>query len=257
MRARCLLAARPFGKSEIDRVMEQSENRFFQYVWRFNALMIAGSSVVVVLLGLYAAVQIFKTDAGSRRATNVVDVGDKDPVADEFSLGGASSIEGTLYVKIPLFRGQSPTASSYSFKGGTRNAVNYLFVDTSSGESRWLFEGAGRLIIESEVLFNKLRNSPGASRLGIGVVYTLVEKDSNGDNRLTDKDAPSLVFTGIDGSKYQKLIDKAERFYYVGQVADDKLLVLYQTNQESVVELYALPSMTRLQQSRIAKIKLN
>jgi hypothetical protein len=234
----------------------QGENRFFKYVWRFNALVIAGAAVVVVILGVYAALQIFKTETGSRRVTNVVNVGDKDAVSEEFSLGRAAPIEGTSYVKIPLYRGQSYNASYY-LKNSTQNTVNYLFVNTSSGESRWLLEGAGQLIIDSEVMFSKARSSPDERRLGIGIVYTLVEKDTNGDNRLTDRDAVSLAVSEIDGSQYRKLIEGADRLYSVAQVADDKVLVLYQKNQESVVELYGLPSMTRIQQSNIAKIKLN
>ncbi|MET0679150.1 MAG: hypothetical protein ABW175_25400 [Bradyrhizobium sp.] len=252
-----MLAARPFGKPGNGSTVGQDENRFFKYVWRFNALVVAGASIIVVLLGLYAAVQVFMPDTRSRRVTNVVDVGDKDTPSDEFALGRATVIEGTPYVKIPLYRGRPYSPSSLSLTGGTQRAVNYLFVNTSSGESKWLFEVAGQLITESEVLYDKARNSPGESRRGIGVVYTLVERDSNGDNRLTDKDALSLAFTKIDGSTYRKLIENAKRFDYVGQVADDKVLVLYQRNQDSVVELYGLPSMTRLQQSRIAKIKLN
>jgi hypothetical protein len=237
----------------MDTVVTQSESGFFKHVWRFNALAIAGAAIVCILLGLYAAVTILKEETRSRRVTNVVNVGEKDDASEEFSLGDPAIVAGTPYVRIPLFRGQSYAAS---YKRGTLTAVNYLFLNTSTNESRWLFERAGQLIIDSQVLFSKLKTSPDELRTGVGVVHAVVERDSNGDNRLTEKDAVSLATSAVDGANYRKLIEGIERLYSFQQIADDKVLVLYQKNQQTISELYSVPRMERLMQTNIPKVDL-
>jgi hypothetical protein len=242
----------------MDSVLGQSDSRFFKYVWRFNALAIAVASILMVVLGLYAAATIFKAETRPRQVTNVVNVGEKDKISEEFTLGSVQTIEGTPYVQIPLYRGQSyASAGSLYSKTSERNTANYLFLNTATYESRWLFDGAGQLITDSEVLFSKLKRSPDEARTGVGIILTIVEKDSNGDNRLTDKDAVSLAVSDVDGGRYRKLVEGIERLHVVRQIADDKVLVLYQKDQETVFELYSLPSMTRLQRSSITKLKLN
>lgn len=240
----------------MDTVVTQSESRFFRFVWRFNALAIAGAAIVCILLGLYAAATIFKEETRSRRVTNVVNVGEKDNVSEEFALGSATIIAGTPYVRVPLYRAQSYSALYYS-KRSEQNAVNFLFLNISTNESRWLFERTGQLMIDSQVLYSKLRISPDEPRTGVGVVHVVVERDSNGDSRLTDKDAVSLAASAVDGANYRKLIEGIERLYSVQQIADDKVLVLYQKNQKTVSELYSVPSMERLSQASIPKIDLN
>lgn len=237
-------------------VAGQSDNRFFRYLWRFNALAIAGASIILVVLGLYAILTIFKQETRPRNVTNVVNVSDTDKITEEFSLGRAVALDGTPYVKMPLYRGQD-YAGSFHPKSSGQNDVNELFVNTSTGESRWLFESAAQLIVDSELLYSKLRNSPDDPHVSVGIIYTLVEKDSNGDNRLTNKDAVSLAASDVDGGQFRKLIEGAERIYSVRQIADDKVMVVYQKNQESIVELYSVPSMARTQQSRIPKVRLN
>jgi hypothetical protein len=234
-------------------------NRFFDYVWRFNALAIAVAAILCILLGVYAGAIIFKQETRSRRVTNVVNVGDKDKIAEEFTLGDPSTIAGTQYVRVPLYRGQSYGASSapYYSKISEQNLVNFLFLNSSTNESRWLFENAGQLLISSQVLSNKLKTTPGEQNAAVAILYTVVERDSNGDNRLTDKDAVSLAASDVDGTKYRKLIEGIERLYSVQQIADDKVLVLYLKDQKTLSELYSLPTMVRLQQSSIAKINLH
>lgn len=245
-----------FAQAHQDTVVKYSENGFFGFVWRFNALAIAGAAVVCILLGLYAGLTIFKDETRSRRVTNVVNVSETDKVSEEFSLGGPTIIAGTPYVRVPLYRGQSYSALYFS-KRTEQNAVNYLFLNTSTNESRWLFERANQLIVDADMLFSKLKSSPDQPQIGVGVVYVVVERDSNGDNRLTDKDAVSLAASAVDGTNYRTLIEGIEKIYSVRQIADDKVLVLYQKNQQTFSELYSVPSMAPLMQASVPKVNLN
>jgi len=54
----------------VDTVVQPSESRFFKYVWRFNALAIAGAATTCILLGLSAGLSIFNAEPRPHRATH-------------------------------------------------------------------------------------------------------------------------------------------------------------------------------------------
>jgi hypothetical protein len=237
------------------------ESRFFRYVWRFNALAIATASIGFILLGSYAAVLILKDETRTRRVTNVVNVDEEEKIAEEFSLGRPDVIAGTSYVRVPLRRQQTYGSGSY-YSGSlspkhTDQIVNFLFLNASTSESRWLFERAGQLILESQMLFSKLKSAPEELRQSVGILYVVVDKDSNGDGRLTERDAQCVATSDVDGGNYRKLIEGIEQLYSVQQIADDKVLVLYQKSAQTISELYSLPSMRPLSKTNIPKVGLH
>src|SRR5690349_7515367 len=126
---------------------------------------------------------VFREETRPRRVTNVVNVDQQDRVTEEFSLGNPGVVAGASFVRTPLFRGQSYNTGSLPLpKTSQQNLVNYLFLNISTNESRWLFSGVGQLVIDDRTLFNKLKDSPDQPRTGVAVIYTVVERDSNGDN---------------------------------------------------------------------------
>jgi len=236
--------------------MKRNVNTFFRNVWRFNALAIAVATIAIVLLSAYTVLSIFSETTRTRRVTNVVNVGEQEKVSEESSLGSPLAIAGTSYVRVPLIRGQSYPGSYYP-KRSEQNVVNYLFLDISTNGSRWLFERASQLILENQILFNKLKTSPDEARTAVGIFYMVVDRDSNGDNRLSERDAVALAASAIDGTNYRKLIEGIEQLYSVQQIADDKVLVLYQRDKQTFSELYSLPAMLPLKQTTIPRVGLN
>jgi hypothetical protein len=240
----------------VDTVGQASESRFFKYVWRFNALAIAGAATTCIVLGLSAGWSIFNAEPRPHRVTNVVNVDQENKASEEFSLGNPSAIAGIPYVQVPLYRGRRYGVGSI-YSGGSQQAVNFLFLNISTNESRWLFNGVGQLIIDSHVLFNKLKDANDPSRTAVAVVHVVVEKDTDGDKRLTEKDAISLATSATDGTNYRKLIEGVDQIYAVKQIADDKVLVLYQKDRETVSELYGVPSLAPLMRASVPKVSLN
>src|SRR5690349_15762306 len=105
-------------------------DRFFRRLWRFNALAIAGATVLFIGLVLFVAASFLYDQTRPRQVTNVVNVGEQEAVSNEFSLGRAGAIAGTPYVQVPLLRGQSYGGSgSLNLKRSDRNVVNQLFVN--------------------------------------------------------------------------------------------------------------------------------
>lgn len=237
----------------MDTVAQPSESRFFKYVWRFNALAIAGAAIGVILLGLSAGLSIFNAEPRPHRATHIVNVDQEDKASEEFSLCNPNAIAGISYVQVPLYRGRRYGVGSI-YSGGSQQVVNLLFLNISTNESRWLFNGVGQLVLDSHTLFNKLKDANDPSR---AVVHVVVEKDTDGDKRLTEKDAISLATSATDGTNYRKLVEGVDQLYSVKQIADDKVLVLYQKNRETVSALYGVPSMALLMQASVPKVSLN
>ncbi|MCK1394230.1 hypothetical protein [Bradyrhizobium sp. 1] len=166
-------------------------------------------------------------------------------------------ISGTPYVQVSLMRGQSYGSGSLYLKRSDRNVVNLLFLNISTSESRWLFEGAGQLIIESHSMFNRMKTSPDDARTPVGTFYVIVDKDTNGDQRLSERDAVVLAASAADGAGYRKLIERIEQVYSVQQVAEDKALVLYLKDKQTFSQLFSLPGMQPLKQATIPKVGLN
>jgi hypothetical protein len=235
--------------------MEQSENRFFKYIWRFNALVIAGAAVVCMMVGVYFIAQIFKEETRERHVTNVVNVGENAEVNEDFVFGYPDTMVGTDYVKIPLYRDQ-PYDMQYYSKSSEWNEVNYLFLNASNNESKWLLDGTNQLFISDISLSDKLEDRPTETNKTVGFVYELVEDDSDDDGRLTNRDAITISTSNTNGTQYKKLIEGIDRLYSVRQIADDKLLVLYQKNKETVSELYSVPSMKQISQQKIPQVNL-
>lgn len=236
--------------------MEQNENRFFKYIWRFNALAIAGAAVLCILLGSYLAIELFKNETRERRITNVVNVGDQAKLKEEFALGYPDILPGTEYVRIPLYLDQSYDMSHYS-KSSSGNEVNFLFLKTSNNESRWLLEKTNQLFISDLILYDKFEAAPTGAAKASGIIYAMVERDTDGDGRLTDKDIITVSKSDVDGRNSENLIEGVERLYSVKQIADDKFMVLYQKNRETISELYSTPSMTQISQRKIPHVKLD
>jgi hypothetical protein len=103
----------------VDTVVQPSESRFFKYVWRFNALAIAGAATTCILLGLSAGMSIFNAEQRPHRVTNIVNVDQEDKASEEFSLGNPSAIAGISYVQVPLYRGRRYGVGSI-YSGGSQ-----------------------------------------------------------------------------------------------------------------------------------------
>lgn len=229
----------------------QDTSRFFQFIWRVNALMIFGIAVLAGVLGLYAVYSIFKTETRDREVSDLLAVNPNVPQQDEVRLGYPVAVAGTQNLRIPLYREQKTDLSYYSKSSGD-NMVNELFVNASSGQSKWLFAGKDRIILNQIQTLQQMRSE---QPVATSILYTLVDKDTNGDERLSTQDFTSIGYTAPDSGAYTPLLDNIEKLYAVEQVADDKVMILYFRKSESRMTTYGLPNYTIIVDKILPKLE--
>lgn len=216
----------------------QDNNRFFQFIWRVNALAIVGVAMLAGVLGIYAVYSVFKTETRDREVTDLLAVNPDVPQQDEVRLGYPTMIPGTQFVRIQLFREQKTDLTYYSKSSGD-NTVNELFVNSTTGQSKWLFAGTDRIILNQVQTLSQLKSD---QPVATSILYSLVDRDTNGDARLSAQDFTSIGYTSPDAAAYTPLLDNIQKLYAVEQVADDKVMVLYVRNGESRMTTYGLPN---------------
>jgi hypothetical protein len=228
----------------------QDNNRFFQFVWRLNALAIAGLVLLTVLLGLYGLTSLVSWETRERNVTDLVTVNPGVSQQEEVRLGYPSSIAGTQIVRIPLYLEQKTDVTYFSKSSGA-NTVNDLYVDSATGKSNWLFKGTHRLIFNQNPILRQLKSNESVVT---SILYSLIEKDSNGDGRLSHKDEITVGYSSPDGSIYKPLMNNIEKLYATEQVSDDRFIIVYSRNGESRVATYALPAYTIVADNALPKL---
>jgi hypothetical protein len=216
----------------------QENSRFFQFIWRVNALAIASIVIVAGVVGLYALYSFIKEETRDRLVTKTPTVKTEQPRQQEMRLGVPVPVSGTVFVRVPLHRAQKTNVTYYSKSIGA-STVNELFVDNTNGQSAWLFKGVDRLIVNHSDILSQLKSAQPSVT---SIVYTLVEKDTNGDERLSSNDKVSVGYSAPDGSAYTPLLDNVDKLFAIDQVADDRLIILYARQGESRLTTYALPN---------------
>jgi hypothetical protein len=222
-------------------------NRFFKFVWRFNALIVAAAGLLAILLALYALYEITKSVTQDRDINNVVTIDPAVPVEEDIYLGYPQIQNGAGHVRVALYRDQRRSMGLYSKSSGG-NMVNVLFVDAATGAQSWLFKGTQRQIFSDLETFSSLRSS---DRVVAAIVYTLAEADSNGDGRISNEDQKSIAVSLPDGSGYRVVLADVERLFSVEQISDNRVLVLYAKGAESRSAIFNVPDFSLVKDSAI------
>ena len=106
------------------------------------------------------------------------------------------------WLRLDVLSDQVIDQVSYS-KSSNDVLRNRRFVNTATGEQRKLFPGLGQLLMAPRDLHEgeDLTDGRNGSRSGAvyATLYRVVDRDSNGDGRLSRQDASQLIITRPDG----------------------------------------------------------
>lgn len=231
------------------------ENEFFKYIWRFNALAFAGAATLAILAAVYTgAIYIKNQDARLHQTANVVNFDRQGKSSGKFKFGNPVAMTGSDFVRISLMRDPSHEISSYTPYSEITNDVNFLFLDVAKNEGKWLLENTNQLFVSGKFLYDKFTRDMNEEKKIIGILYELVENDTDKDGQLTRADAITLSTSQPDGSQYRKLIEEIDKVHSITQISVQKVLVIYQKNNHTVSALYGIPLMNLISQKTIPQV---
>lgn len=226
------------------------ENRFYKSVWRFNAIVLMVAGILAIGVLLFAGYHILQDITRERGTRNIVNVSEDQAIDEKWELGRLYKIEGTAYVMVPLTSDQNYAQSYYS--KSSNSARNYLFIDTKNNLRKWLFQTNEYLVADINFLLEKTYNAKDHKVRAI--LYTVIEKDTNRDKRLTDKDEMTIAISLPSGQGYKKILTGID--FLVGhQVLDEEsMLLVYQKGGSGYTANLSLIDLSISNETEIPKI---
>lgn len=242
------------------------ENRFFRFVWRFNALALALGLAAITVVGSLSFVgdlwgPIF-------RAPQSEPVGHFAPVPKEAERNYTYRLEsepletpGTRERIMILRRWEGepreygladvPRVSSYS--GPEEQDVNILVIDGDSGASHWLFGGYCRSIISRTPVYGAEPDANRSAPPVVAWVMQTVDADTNKDGKLTTKDRQSLYVYRPGAGEAVKFLS-ADNVLATHQIGADKYLIVYENGKTASAATYSVPDFKLLSQKSLQNV---
>jgi hypothetical protein len=187
---------------------------FFRAIWRFNALAIAAVSCLALFVGAYAAFQIAR-DLFHRpyQAHDIARVEPKDGTGappnlrTDLAVMSFSPIRGT-----ETLWAQLTATQAYDYKYSSKEASstrNFIFYDVKSGRSRKLLPNDNAVIIETREL---REDDPQGTKPPKALLFSFIEKDSNGDGILNHQDGVTLALAQANGEGLTRIEETSGQF---------------------------------------------
>jgi hypothetical protein len=218
---------------------------FDRILWRINGVLILGATLLVGVLGLYAAYEIFKDKTRDREVRNIVTVDKETKKEENFNLGSFRRIEGTTYFSAPLLSDENINRGSYSKSSSSTR--NYFFYNSDDSSSYWLFPTNEYLINERDELSKKEEKKKKI----IGYLYTVIETDSNSDNLLTRNDERTIFLSRESGTELTQIVEGVVRILGIQQIDENLVYLFLQTTEGDFVYHLDIPSKEITKKHRI------
>lgn len=222
------------------------QNFFFKWVWRFNGLAFA-----LVLLGLAAmTTSRFRPWDIAPAIESVIDPADPAQDAPKYTWNLTQARVGSSHAMLGLLF----PAEDYDplMRATYQNArtVNYLFVDTVTGATRWLFPTHKQVITMGQEIIDR----PGVvPRMESAIVYNVVAGDP-ADYSPYKPATYQLYASKPDGSAMTKLmidLDEAPTFVTVGT---ERIFVSAQSKGKPIVASFSLNDFKPLAQTDLSEL---
>lgn len=197
----------------------------------------------LILLAI-AGVQMLKWEFRDREVRAVVNTDQKQHIDETLGLGSPRNIPGHPWLLIPLESDQTYDQGSYS--KSTSAIRNYAFVSPNE-PTRWLYPHNRFLILEATQL---PRGDYDSDQPTAFISFEVIEKDTDGDSRLTGADSGRLVFTRPDGSGLTAVLDDVQRTLKPMLVGED-IMVIYRNSTGHVRAIFSLKDFSRLREEKL------
>lgn len=243
------------------------ENKFFRYLWRFNAVFLAGVGLVVACGAIYSVLTPWRSDepAPAGHFAPVPRAAENEFTYRLESNGQRRAVGQEVLIALERWKGSPETyglqeLSSPSARYDSRSrSVNFLAVNPSTAESRWVFDGYGRMIIGGDLIDSVIPPIPvplvpgQVTSPAIALVMTVVDADTNKDGELTEKDRKSLFVYRAGAIKAVRLFT-ADLIVSRQQTDNYRYLVIYENGSSAVAATYSLPDFKLIAEKPLPKV---
>lgn len=227
------------------------ENKFFRFVWRFNAVLLL---LAMGFLAVLIAGKAWKPDfdpLNFNRPSAYLEAQMKAASLQHYFLAPVEVVYGvenptppeTLY---SLSRQRNGFDMFEPFAAA--EAVNVLALDEKAKTSRWLFAPGKRVILSQTMLHNyettKVPNTEQDAYITrvIGLAMIVVDTDTDKDGKLTSKDRQALYFYRLDGKAPAKILSAGRILLQTGTGETKHLHLFYQDEGKTFAVSYSVPA---------------
>ncbi len=227
------------------------DSKFFKLVWRFNGLLISIAGILAIGVLLFAIYQIFKDVTRERNTQNIVNIEESVEVKESWTLGHVTNLSSHKTLMIPLNSDQNFNRGYFS--KSSNSTRNYLFINTETNSSTWLFDHTNYLIESTDKLRMGDYNS---KKTVLAILYFLVKLDSNSDNRLTPSDLTTISISKPNGFGYKEVLTGVEKVIGNTLLSETELFIIYQLNGKSLSSTVNLTSFELSNTQELPKVGL-
>lgn len=243
--------------------MEQ--NRFFRWVWRFNALILALGGIFLVVM---AAWSLFAPRWGEEPSGHFTPVPKSAEQDHTYRLSRLSlAIGREALFQLGRWEGAPQTYGLATMKVSSENAryngpdtVNLLAVDERSGAGHWLFHGYGREIVSEEAITMKLtpeiaavfspNAAPANGEVTIALAIRTIDADTDKDGALTAKDRQSF-YVYRAGTGFATKLTAVDYVISSEQADDTHYLLVYERGDTAIAATYSLPDFKLISEKKL------
>jgi hypothetical protein len=226
-------------------------NRFFRYLWNFNALVVAILGLLAITVLAFVAFEFYQDFVRQRGTAVVARDGSGRTTEDQLSFGRLSTAKGWPTLRIPL-QSRRPSLGISSGKAAP-STRNFLFHDLNTGESRWLFPTHDQLIHHHRPL--TVAKGGETEDFVLALYYEIVKDDTNDDGRLGTGDRIVIALTLPDGQGYKEVVRDVDLVIGTQAISDNVLVVMFQTAGSAYAAKLSLPGFELLSTTELAALR--
>lgn len=197
--------------------------RLFSLIWRVNALVILAAGLAGLALVLVIFFQLVREYREPRRVEGVVNLANEEVESEVIEFGQFEVIPGSSYLTAALFTDQGYELGSVS--KSSRSSRNYLFFDPVTRAAHWLLPDNDGLV-EWRHQFPDPRRSSDPKPVK-GVLWQVIDSDTNGDRKLTDSDLSSIYVSGASGRPLRRLLDGVQQVLGANPIASNDVSLMF------------------------------
>lgn len=190
--------------------MSKETSSFDRAIWRINGILILGVFIALAVITLFTDYNYtFQKDSYSRPVRSVVTVSEEGAksVVEHLYLGQFREISSDGNASAPLY--SDTEKQKVRYPRASSSIRNYYYYNTKTAEGNWLFDNNNFLITDRQTLREGIyRHSEGGKVHAY--IYTVVDKDTNNDGRLSDLDKRTLYVSDPAGKNVQKVVEGIE-----------------------------------------------